>query len=169
MADPDKYGHQRLEIYVLSHALAVRVHRMTRSLPESEWMEEGRQIRRSSKSAPSNIVEGYALRKYKSKYVFHLHHALGSSEETLEHLKLLYECGSLKDQREYSELSAEYEKLIAKTASYIIGVERTHSMPYYLRPLQMESPAKPYTKLGTVSGPPNRESRIQNRESTQGR
>jgi four helix bundle protein len=165
MADPEKYGHQRLEIYILSHALAVRIHVMTRSLPAFEWLEEGRQIRRSSKSAPSNIVEGYALRKYKSKYLFHLHHSLGSSEETLEHLNLLYECGSLKDAREYSELKAACEKVIAKTASYIIGVERTHSMPYYLRPLQMDSPAKPYTKPGPASAP-LRESRIQNREST---
>ncbi|MBI1804999.1 MAG: four helix bundle protein [Ignavibacteriae bacterium] len=56
-------GHKKLQIYQQAHSLAVDVHEMTLTLPSFERFEEGSQIRRSSKSIVSNIVEGYALRK----------------------------------------------------------------------------------------------------------
>ncbi|MEX1138429.1 MAG: four helix bundle protein [Bacteroidota bacterium] len=39
---------------------------MSLTLPSFERYEEGSQIRRPSKSISSNIVEGFALRKYKN-------------------------------------------------------------------------------------------------------
>jgi len=51
-------SYKDLEIYKLSHSLAVGVHKMTlKELPKFEMYEEGSQIRRSSKSIVSNIVE----------------------------------------------------------------------------------------------------------------
>jgi hypothetical protein len=41
MADPDRYGYRRLEIYRLSHVLAVRIDAMTKRLPGFEHFEEG--------------------------------------------------------------------------------------------------------------------------------
>jgi four helix bundle protein len=53
-------SYHDLEIYVLAKELAVRVHKMTlEMLPKFELYEEGSQIRRSSKSVVSTIVEGY--------------------------------------------------------------------------------------------------------------
>ena len=65
-------GYTKLEIYHLSHALGVRVHEMTLQLPKFEMYEEGSQIRRSAKSVSTNIVEGFALRKYKNEYIHYL-------------------------------------------------------------------------------------------------
>ena len=48
-------GYKKLKIYQLAHDLAVRVHRMSMTLPKFETFEEGSQIRRSSKSVSSNI------------------------------------------------------------------------------------------------------------------
>ncbi len=42
-------GYHNLEVYTLSHALAVRIHKASLSLPKFELYEEGAQIRRSSK------------------------------------------------------------------------------------------------------------------------
>lgn len=53
-------GYRKLEVYVLAHELAVKVHQMTMSLPKFELHEEGSQIRRSAKSVSANIVEGYS-------------------------------------------------------------------------------------------------------------
>jgi len=53
-------SYKELEIYQLSHKLAVEIHEMSlKELPKFEMYEEGSQIRRSSKSIPTNIVEGF--------------------------------------------------------------------------------------------------------------
>ena len=82
-------GYEKLEIFKLSRDLAIEIHKMTLSLPRFEIYEEGSQIRRSAKSVPANIVEGYALRRHKAEYLQYLHRALGSCDETLVHLGIL--------------------------------------------------------------------------------
>jgi len=133
MADPKKYGYERLEVYQLSHELANRIDELTLRLPASSRFEEGEQARRSSKSVSSLIVEGYGLRKNRDQWLHFLHQALASSDETREHLRYLYEGGSLKDHAAYSALAAACEKLSAKLGRFIIGVGRHHSKPFYLR------------------------------------
>ena len=91
-------GHKQLEIFRLAHILAVRVHELTLKLPALERFEEGSQIRRSAKSISSNIVEGYALRRYKNEFIHYLFRAYGSAEETIDHLDFLFETKSLKDE-----------------------------------------------------------------------
>ena len=127
-ADPE--GVRRLEIYKIGHALACRIHEMTLRLPQLELFEEGSQIRKSSKSVTALLVEGYRLRKYRDNFLFYLWRALGSADETKEHLAYLYETGSLKDLMLYSALTAECEKLLSKLMTFIQGVEARHSKPF---------------------------------------
>jgi four helix bundle protein len=158
MANPDKFGCQRLRIYQLAHALGLRVHAMSLRLPSFEWREEGSQIRRSSKSVSTQIREGYGLRKYRDEFLHYLHRAAASADETLEHLAYLHETGSLKDAAEHSSLNSGYTELCASIGRFIIGVERDHSKPFYLRagppPLpgsrieNPESPGSPGVKSG---------------------
>jgi four helix bundle protein len=59
-------SYKDLDIYKLSHRLAIEIHKMTlNKLPKFEMYEEGAQIRRSSKSIVCNIVEGFGRRRYK--------------------------------------------------------------------------------------------------------
>jgi hypothetical protein len=58
-------SYKDLEIYKKAHKLAVEIHKMSLELPKFEMFEEGGQIRRSSKSVKSNIVEGFGRRRYK--------------------------------------------------------------------------------------------------------
>jgi four helix bundle protein len=119
-------GYKKLRIYIVAHELAVKVHKMTMKLPKYEMFEEGGQIRRSSKSVPSNIMEGYALRRYKQEYIHYLSRSLASSVETLEHLDLLQETGSLADQEIYKELYKGYTDLNGMLYSFIKSVEELH-------------------------------------------
>lgn len=58
-------SYKDLEIFLLAKDYATMVHRTTlEELPKFEMYEEGSQIRRSSKSIVSNIVEGYGRRRY---------------------------------------------------------------------------------------------------------
>ncbi|GJM29650.1 MAG: hypothetical protein DHS20C17_22850 [Cyclobacteriaceae bacterium] len=58
-------------------------------LPSYEFLEEGRQIRRSSKSICSNIVEGYGRKKYKAEFAKYLTYANASCDETIAHLQMI--------------------------------------------------------------------------------
>ena len=122
----DNQGYKKLKIYRLAHDLAVRVHKMSLKLPNFEMFEEGSQIRRSSKSVSNNIVEGYALRRYKQEYIHYLARALGSSLETVEHLDFLFETESLKDKDLYNQLSNEYQELNSMLYRFIGSVELQH-------------------------------------------
>jgi hypothetical protein len=51
-------SYRELRIYQESKRLAIEVHAMSLELPKFEMYEEGSQVRRSSKSVTSMIVEG---------------------------------------------------------------------------------------------------------------
>ncbi len=119
-----------LEIYKLGHNLAVEVHKMTLAdLPKFEMFEEGGQVRRSSKSIVSNIVEGYGRRRYKQEFIQFLTYAMASCDETKEHLQLLWDTDSLKDRTRFVHFSEGYEKLGAKLNSFIASVIKGHLSP----------------------------------------
>ena len=120
-------SYKDLEIYLLSKKLAVRVHKMTLDdLPKFEMFEEGSQIRRSSKSIVSNIVEGYGRRMYKNEFVRFLTYAVGSCDETKAHLEMLYETGSLDKQNIFEQLINGYEEVGSKLFRFREAVMKGH-------------------------------------------
>lgn len=126
-------GCKKLEIYQLAHRLAIEVHALTLKLPKYELYEEGNQIRRSSKSVPAQIVEGYCVRRHKNEFLQFLTRAYASAQESIEHLELMFECGSLADEAVYKRLREEYELLCKKTFRFIQGVLNTHDTPFYVK------------------------------------
>jgi four helix bundle protein len=111
---------------MLAKRLAVKIHKMTlEDLPKFEMYEEGNQIRRSSKSIVSNIVEGFGRRKYKNEFILFLTYAVASCDETKIHLEMLYETESLKKEI-YEELTSGYEELWAKLFKFNEAVRRGH-------------------------------------------
>ncbi len=126
-------GFKKLEIYRRAHRLAAEIHRMTLMLPRFETYEEGSQIRRSSKSVSSQIVEGYCLRKYKNDFILYLTRAYASAEETIEHLEYLNETGSLKDEVLFTHLRNECEELCKMLFSFTQQVTQSHETPYSVR------------------------------------
>ena len=126
-------GYEKLEVFKRSRALAIQVHNMTMTLPKYELYEEGSQIRRSSKSVPANIVEGYALRRHKNEYLQYLHRALGSCDETMLHLTILFETGSLTSKEAYDDLHTQYDLLGKMLFRFIESVNASHLPPSYLK------------------------------------
>jgi len=134
-------GYERLEIFRLSYKLAIEVHRMSLALPKHEMYEEGSQIRRSSKSIPANIVEGYCLRRHKNEYLQYLHRAFGSAEETRYHLKILYNTKSLQDRNKFAELHEQYNHLGKMLFRFIESITSVHLPPVYAKSGQGENTA----------------------------
>jgi four helix bundle protein len=87
--------------------------------------EEGSQIRRSSKSVKSTIVEGYGRKRYKAEFVKFLVYSLGSNDETIDHLENLFKTKSLPDENFYNYLHAKLETLGRKINLFIKGVDNT--------------------------------------------
>ena len=66
-------SYRNLEIWNLAREMSIAIHKMSLTkLPKFEMYEEGSQIRRSSKSIRSNIVEGYGRRRYKQEFIKYL-------------------------------------------------------------------------------------------------
>ena len=117
-------SYKNLEIWQAARSLVIDIHKMTmEKLPRFELYEEGGQIRKSSKSVKSTIVEGYGRRKYQQDYIRFLTYAIASNDETIDHLENLFETGSLKDSQLYGDLHNRIEILGKKLNNFIQKIE----------------------------------------------
>ena len=116
-------SYRDLEVYQESKRLAIEIHKISMKLPKFELYEEGNQIRRSSKSVTSMIVEGYGRRRYKADYIKHLIYAQSECDETIVHLDFLFESESYTDQIKYEQLKIEYDSLSKRINKFILWVE----------------------------------------------
>lgn len=117
-------SYKDLEIYKLAKKLAIEIHKMSLDeLPKLEMYEQGSQIRRSSKSIGSNIVEGFGRKIYKREFTQFLTYSLSSCDETKFHLDILHETGSLQtDKYQYfSEQCQELGRKIFNFRKAVIG------------------------------------------------
>ena len=120
-------SYKKLEIWQHARELVIDIHKMTLTeLPNFEMFEEGSQIRKSSKSVKSTIVEGYGRRRYKQEFIRFLTYAIASNDETIDHLETLFETESLKNAELYNGLHSRLEFLGKKLNNMISSVERGH-------------------------------------------
>ncbi|NJB83263.1 four helix bundle protein [Wenyingzhuangia aestuarii] len=92
----------KLEVWKLAHQLTLKVYQISNKFPSSEAYGLTSQIRRSSSSVPTNIIEGQG-RQYKKEFVQFLYIAKGSLEE------MNYQLFLARDLKYIS--SEEYEEL----------------------------------------------------------
>jgi len=120
-------SYRNLDVWKMARELVIDIHKMTlEKLPKFEAFEEGGQIRRSSKSVLSTLVEGYGRRHYKQEFIRYLHYAIASNDETLDHLEILYETGSLTDKELYANIHERLEILGKKLNMLIKSVTKGH-------------------------------------------
>ncbi len=123
-------SYRDLKVWQMARELSIAIHRLTlEKLPRFEIHEEGSQIRRSSKSVRSNIVEGFGRRRYKLDFIKHLTYAEASCDETVDHLETLFETGSLTDQVLYDSLHPRLCELGKRLNRFVAAVERQHESP----------------------------------------
>ncbi len=123
-------SYRDLEVYQLAFDLAVGVDRMSKELPKHEMYEIGSQVRRSAKSIPANIAEGFGRRRYKQDYVRFIVIALASCGETQVHLEMLCRTGSLTEDA-YEDLNQRYDLLGKKLNRFLQGVIQHHRESYH--------------------------------------
>ncbi len=116
-------NYRDLSIWRLARDQSIAIHKMSLTLPKFELYETGSQIRRSSKSVRSNIVEGVGRRRYRKDFVRFLIFSRSSQEETIDHLEILFETGSLTDESLYQQLHKQAIQLNIKLRSFIEVIE----------------------------------------------
>jgi four helix bundle protein len=84
-----------LEVYKESYDLMLLVHKAVKNLPSFESRDLGSQMRRASKSCPSNIAEGWAKRRFEKEFKKHLDSSIGSANEMEVHLEASRDLGYL--------------------------------------------------------------------------
>jgi four helix bundle protein len=74
-------NYKDLEVFQMSYRLVLDISKTTRSFPQFEQFEIGRQMRRAARSIPANIVEGWAKRSSAAEFKRFLLVAIGSCDE----------------------------------------------------------------------------------------
>lgn len=115
-------SYRDLEIYQSAYQLAIKVHKMTLTLPAYELYEQGSQVRRSTKSIKDNIVEGYGRNRYKQDFIRFLVYAQASCDEANSQLTMINELHF--ESKGLNDLIADYELLGRKLNKFIDYVER---------------------------------------------
>lgn len=100
-----------LRIYQESLLLVRQLYLLTHKISKSEY-DTINQIKRSAKSIPANIAEGLGKRRSGKEFKRFLQIALGSSDETVTHLRMLYMTAPYL-QREIIDLAEKF-KILSK-------------------------------------------------------
>jgi four helix bundle protein len=92
-----------LAVWKLAHQLTLEVYMISKKFPSSELYGLTSQVRRSSSSVPTNIIEGQG-RQYKKEFIQFLYIAKGSLEEANYQLFLAKDLSYISNE-EYNELN----------------------------------------------------------------
>jgi four helix bundle protein len=103
-------NYSDLLVYKQGYRLALAVSKFTKSLPREEQFEAGRQLRRSARSVPANIVEGWTKRNAPAEFKRHLQIAAGEAAETRFWIELTADEG-IASRKVCDEPVKEYSKL----------------------------------------------------------
>ncbi|HRI03508.1 MAG TPA: four helix bundle protein [Pyrinomonadaceae bacterium] len=85
-------GYKDLKVYQLAYRLAMEIFHLSKSFPAEEKYSLTDQIRRSSRSVPANIAEGYRKRQYTKMFVSKIADADGEATETQVWLDVSKDC-----------------------------------------------------------------------------
>ena len=102
-------SYKELDIYNESYNLALKLHEITKKFPEEEKFDLTSQIRRCSKSVPTNIAEGYG-RQSKEEFKRFLRISLGSNNELQVHLDFSKDLGYITKEQ-YEEISQDITRI----------------------------------------------------------
>jgi four helix bundle protein len=103
-------GHRDLKVYQLSYQLAMEIYHLSRHFPREEVYSLTDQIRRSSRSVPANLAEGFRKRRYPNMLVNKLTDCDGEATETQVWLDFALDCGYLSKEN-HSRLMSGYEEV----------------------------------------------------------
>ncbi len=115
-----------LRVWQTAMDLAMEVFEASKRFPPEERFSLTDQIRRSSRSVPSNLAEAWRKRRYPAAFVSKLNDAEGEAAETQTHVEIALRCRYIDptmakhlDER-YGEVLAMLVTMAAKPQQWVI-------------------------------------------------
>jgi four helix bundle protein len=116
-----------LAIYQIALKLASEITRLVKQIPYHWDIAECNQVFRSSSSVHSNIAEGFAQRFYPKQFIKYLYIAMGSSDETKNHIKKL--CNDHHIELEVtSYYIGKYKNLSVRIVNFVSYLRKRHDI-----------------------------------------
>jgi len=103
--------HKDLRVFQLSFELAMEIFELSKSFPVEEKYSLTDQIRRSSRSVPTNITEAFRKRRYPKSFVAKLSDSEGEAAETQVWLDFALSCKYISCN-ERDDLYSRYDNVI---------------------------------------------------------
>ena len=124
MESKKKYsGFRDLIVYQLSYNLAFQIFESTKYFPKEEKYSLTDQIRRSSRSIPSNIAEAWSKRRYPKSFINKLTDSDGETSETTVWLDFAKDQGYL-DLEKHEYFISKYDEVSRMLHSMINQPEK---------------------------------------------
>lgn len=112
-----------MKVFQLSYELAMEIFHLSKNFPVEERYSLTDQIRRSSRSVPANIAEGYRKRQYPKAFVNKMSDADGEATETTLWLDFAKDCAYLSPQN-HERLVKGYEEIGRMLGNMILHPEK---------------------------------------------
>ena len=103
--------HKDLKVYKLAFEAAMEIFQVTMTFPKEEKYSLTDQIRRSSRSVSTNIVEAFRKRRYPKSFISKLSDSEGEAAETQVWLEYAKECGYITGSI-HDELYKKYDWIL---------------------------------------------------------
>jgi four helix bundle protein len=113
--------YKNMEIFQLSYALAIDIHKILDKFPPKEKDNIISQMQRSATSIPLNIAEGSTKKSYKAFLSF-LGYSYGSAKELDVLLSMSKDLGYIT-KKDYDILFGKLDKLMAKLFGFMKNIE----------------------------------------------
>lgn len=120
-------NYKDLRIYQLAVKLRDELHEELNKIPFGWKIGDIDQIKRSSSSAVSNIVEGYGRRFYPKDFKRFIITSMASSDETQNHARSLGKDGHLSMEKS-NYFQKEYKTLSIQTLNYLNYIRKKHNI-----------------------------------------
>lgn len=114
-----------VRVYKSALELSGKINRLIKSIPYYWRINQSDQILRSSSSVAANIAEGFSRRFYPRDFIRFLIIALGSSDESQNHL---YELHNKKciSENEFNDYFKAYKDLSIKILNLVNHLKKKH-------------------------------------------
>ena len=117
-------GYRDLKVFQLSYRLAMEIFETTKSFPKEEKYSLTDQIRRSSRSIPTNIAEAWKKRLYEKMFISKIIDATGEAGETEVWLEMSKDAGYITKEK-YDDLVFGYDEINRKLNGMIEKPEKS--------------------------------------------
>lgn len=116
-----------LRVYIIAIQLEAEIVKITSKIKYHWKIPQVDQILRSSASVSANINEGWSRRFYPKDYIRFLTIALGSSDETKHHIKVMYN-NKCVFESDYLNLSKKYKNLSVRILNLVNFLKKKYKI-----------------------------------------